>query len=1049
MKRLPAFSVILVFVVLIVMGAAVTPLLNIQFQPTKKQNNLSVSFSWADASAKLVEMEVTSKIEGLAASIKGVESVSSVSEKEGGRVDIKFKKNTNMESARFELSTLIRQVYKGLPDGVTYPRISAASTGASQESILTFTVNADIPTQQIETYCQDNIVKAIGLLEGVNSVQLTGATPFYREISFDPQQLAAYGLASSDISKVISSAFAEARIVGSVDNVGILLDNDIDPAKLEEIPIKSVNGRVIRVGDVARMEYKEKVPTVYKRINGLNTINISIYPEMYVNTIEVCARVKEKMQELSTRFPDKFSVIVAQDTSIDLKEEINKIIVRTVLSLIILLLFVLIVSRSFKYLSAISIALAANIFIAFLFYVLFDLEIHIYSMAGITVSLGIIIDTSIVMVAHYGYYKNRKAFLAILGAQLTSIGALAIVFFLPDDIKADLVDFAAVIIINLAISLVTSYLLIPALVDTMHVSERESLSGLKNKRAIVKFNNWYAKFILFGKRYKWVTFVIVILLFGLPVHKLPTKMEYEKGVDSTFVDIYNKTFGSQFYVSNMKDIVEKSLGGTLRLFNKRSASSGIGRSPARPVLSIQSSLPDGCTIVQLNDIILGMENYLSQFEEIDMFNTSISSYKNASIQVYFKKDIENSYIPLMIKSEIIAKAADFGGANWSITGLDDQRFDNHVGNGYKNQRIEMYGYNYDELYKYCQMLAASLSNNGRVREPGIYGEVGWGRSLSMTEYVIDYDRHKLASYDLSVKNAFNTLQDQLYSSTAATYYDENGNKMDVQIASKNKDVFDVWNLKNEYIAVGDKHLRFSDIGEIAKVNSGNNIYRENQQYKLVVAYDYVGTTEQASRLQRREVKKMNEEILPVGYKAKGSDGYGWGNHAGMKQAALLLLVTAIIYFVCAVLFESLVLPLVIIGLIPVSIIGVFIIFAITGCRFDQGGFASLVMLAGLVVNAGIYIVNEYKGQMIEKKYRGVNLYIRAFNHKIVPIMLTVLSTVLGLIPFLMDGPSEAFWFAFAIGTMGGLIFSLVALVVLMPIWTPLLKKGKKIKPVKA
>ena len=1046
MNRLPSFSVILVFVVLIVAGAGMAPLLNIQYEPSHKQSRLSVSFSWPDASAKLVEMEVTSKIEGLAASIKGVEKVSSVSKKEKGSVDIVFKKNTNMESARFELATLIRQTYRGFPEGVTYPAISTSSTGREAKSILTFTVNADIPTQEIETYCQDNIVKVLGLIDGVNSVELTGATPFFRELAYDPQVLDAYGVSISEVMEVIRSAMGDAQIVGSVSNVGILLTNDIDPERIEEIPIKSVNGRVIRVGDIATMSYKEKEPTMYSRINGLNTINISIYPEPYVNTIEVCDRVKAKVNELSLKFPDKFAVIIAHDTSIELQNEIDKIVVRTVLSLIILLLFVLAVSRSFKYLAAISIALAANIFIAFIFYVLFDLEIQLYSMAGITVSLGIIIDTSIVMVAHYGYYKNRKAFLAILGAQLTSIGALAIVFFLPDEVKANLVDFAAVIIINLSISLIVSYLLIPALVDTMHVSERQSLSGLKNKRGIIKFNRLYGRFIMFGKRHKWATFVIVVLLFGLPVDKLPTKMEYEKGTDSTFVDIYNKTFGSQFYVSNMKDIVEKSLGGTMRLFNKRSAGAGFGgnRAPARPVLSISASLPDGCTIGQLNEIVMSMENYLSQFDEIERFTTQITSYKNASIEVRFNKDIENSYIPLMIKSEVIAKANDFGGANWSIRGLDDQMFNNVIGNSYKNQQITLTGYNYDELYRYCQILAQSLSNNGRVREPGIYGKVGWGNSLSMYEYVIDYDRHKLASYNLSLRDAFSTLSEQLYSQTAGVYYDANGNKMDVVLSSKNKDVFDVWNLKNEYIAVGDKQLRFSDIGQITKVSSGNDIYREDQQYRLVVAYDYIGTTEQANRLQKREVKKMNEQILPIGYKAEGSADRGWGDRAGLKQFAMIMLVVAIIYFVCAVLFESLILPLVIIGLIPVSIIGVYVIFAITGCRFDQGGFASLVMLAGIVVNAGIYIVNEYRVQMSEKKYRGLNLYIRAFNHKIIPILLTVLSTVLGLIPFLMDGPSEAFWFAFAIGTMGGLLFSLVALVIIMPIWTPLLRKGERI-----
>ena len=138
---------------------------------------------------------------------------------------------------------------------------------------------------------------------------------------------------------------------------------------------------------------------------------------------------------------------------------------------------------------------------------------------------------------------------------------------------------------------------------------------------------------------------------------------------------------------------------------------------------------------------------------------------------------------------------------------------------------------------------------------------------------------------------------------------------------------------------------------------------------------------------------------------------------------------------CAVLFESLLLPLVIIFLIPLSFIGVFLVFGFSGWSFDQGGYASLIMLSGLVVNAGIYILHQYRGMQgaIGKK-SAMQLYIRAFNHKIVPITLTVISTVLGLIPFLMDGPDEVFWFAFAIGTMSGLLFSLLALVLVLPVW---------------
>ena len=91
----------------------------------------------------------------------------------------------------------------------------------------------------------------------------------------------------------------------------------------------------------------------------------------------------------------------------------------------------------------------------------------------------------------------------------------------------------------------------------------------------------------------------------------------------------------------------------------------------------------------------------------------------------------------------------------------------------------------------------------------------------------------------------------------------------------------------------------------------------------------------------------------------------------------------------------------------------------------------MIMLAGIVVNAGIYIVNEYN--RMPERHRS---FVRAYNHKIIPISLTILSTVLGLAPFLIDGKEEVFWFAFAIGTIGGMLFSFVALIIFLPMIMP-------------
>ena len=142
-------------------------------------------------------------------------------------------------------------------------------------------------------------------------------------------------------------------------------------------------------------------------------------------------------------------------------------------------------------------------------------------------------------------------------------------------------------------------------------------------------------------------------------------------------------------------------------------------------------------------------------------------------------------------------------------------------------------------------------------------------------------------------------------------------------------------------------------------------------------------------------------------------------------------------------------------MIPLSFVGLFLAFGVSDFTFDKGGFAAFVMLCGITVNAGIYLVSEWlscrygrwpvaAGHDLSyhpdfschpRPDRGsLRPYLRAFSYKIRPISLTILSTILGLIPFLFDGPDEVFWFAFAVGTIAGLFFSVVAMVLYLPVY---------------
>ncbi|MPN28803.1 Multidrug resistance protein MdtC [bioreactor metagenome] len=128
-------------------------------------------------------------------------------------------------------------------------------------------------------------------------------------------------------------------------------------------------------------------------------------------------------------------------------------------------------------------------------------------------------------------------------------------------------------------------------------------------------------------------------------------------------------------------------------------------------------------------------------------------------------------------------------------------------------------------------------------------------------------------------------------------------------------------------------------------------------------------------------------------------------------------------------------PLVIVFIIPVSFIGIFLTFYLFNLNFDQGGFAAFILLAGISVNANIYVLNEYNNiRRANRLITPMKAYLKAWNVKIRPIFLTIVSTVLGFIPFMVGEYREAFWFPLAAGTIGGLILSFIALFLFLPLF---------------
>lgn len=1032
------FRAILIMITLMIIGVAMIPLLSVQYMPSNQQGGITISYSWPGASAKVVESEVTSKIEGVLAPISGIADIYSGSGKENGYVSLSLKKNTAIDAIRFEISSRLRSLYPHLPDGVSYPTLSTGVRGDTPQPILSYTLNADQSTWEISQYAQKSLLPTLTQIEGVENVNLSGATPYEWVVEFDAERCARLGITGSDISSAFGADGAMHPLgITTDDNNAPLIVNfgsqRTSPDQWQFIEVKNVDNHIITLGDIAQMSRREELPRAYNRINGLNNINLTVYADVGVNNLSLATKVKNHISTLD--LPAGYSITLADDTTDYIKLELNKIYYRTGLSILLLLLFVFLVSRSWKYLLMIIATLTANILISFIFYYLLHIDIHLYSLAGITVSLGMIIDTSIIMLDHYSRFGNRRVFIAILAALLTTIGALMIVYFLPEGQKANLVDFAVVIIINLTVSLLISYLFIPALLNRfpLGIGNRKRFST-RSKRRLTRITSLYSRFITFGRRHRWAFILLAILGFGLPIHTLPTELGEKNTPDSTLTFLqrtYNKTIGTPLYQQTLKPYVEPALGGSLRLFAKDIFSSYQSTDPARTKIFIRASLPPGCDIHQLNATMLDMENYLSQFSEIDIFRTSISSYENGQIEVTFTPSAERAGFAFRLKDLATSKAISLGGADWSVYGVG-QGFSNSLNSGYKSNAITLTGYNYDELYLLCEHLLDSISPNPRVKDPIIAGS-RWD-FRNKTEFYLHFNLDRFALYNISPLDYFSALNTRLYNRSIGSYYDDSQTEA-IVLSSSSKEAFDAWHLTNDMLRISDRDIKLSELGSIQKLVSGNDIYKQNQQYSLTLAFDFVGSYELAQRFEKRHIERL-ERQLPIGYKVSGtSSGYWWGGEAGLPYM-LLALIAAIIFFICSVLFESLRQPLVIISLIPISFIGVFLTFSLFNLPFDQGGFASFVLLSGLVVNAGIYLVNEYNIMRRHGVNAGTTTYLRCWNRKIVPIMLTILSTVIGLLPFVVIS-REPFWFSFAAGAIGGMLFSIVAIMILLPILLPL------------
>ncbi len=952
-----------VFVCLSLIGVALLPLLTVRLAPSGTLPQITVFYSMPSHSSITIEKEVTARLEAAIERVRGICQVRSVTDNGNGCIYISIDRNSDANAVRFEIATRVRQLWGYLPEGLSYPQITITNAdNRASRPFLVYSIDAPVPTSEIEEYAENNILPALSRIKGVEKVDVSGATSLMTQYKYDNQQISALGIKEHQLAEAIK-----------LSNNGVITSNS----------------QIVCLDKLLTKEIIEDTPTSYFRINGQPSVFLSIMADKAANQLVVGNHVKELMEALTEKLPENYQLRIAYDATEEIDKQLEMVVNRSWLTVIILLVFVFFVYRSLRDTLMMAICLIVNLLLSAILYYIIGIEIHIYSLVGITISLNLIIDNMIVM-ADSIKRKGHQVYSAELTATLTTIGSVCVIFFLSEEEKMALYDYAWVIIINLACSLAVAFGLVPPLMKMMR-QRISNTSDKKTKLLVLKarYSKYYEVFIrwLLPKR------IFAFVLMGL------------------------------FLASSIWVFIQEVKEGSY--FNNQERET---------VLYASASLPNGATLEEMNSIIKKMESFLCSFEEISVFETDIYDARHATIGIHFKPQYRHGGFPYTLKGRIIAKALTIGGGAWSVYGLQDQGFSNDVREAAGNFEIKMEGYNYNELCNHANRMRDTLMLRKRIKDVNIAAEYSpWKEDYN--EYILSLDNYRMAQLGLTTAQFFSQVSPLFIHSIDIRK--EDGSVF--RLKSKQGELLDVWALMNLPIETGNGIYKVSDVAVLEKHRVPQRIIKVNQQYQLILQYEYIGSYEQGRKFREEDIRRF-KSTLPMGYSVEVENSWRQWPSENKETYLMVGLAVLIIWFILTVSLNSFLQPFAIIFLIPISMMGVFVSFWLFEMKLDEGFLASLIFLSGITVNSGIFLISEYRFIQKEKPLLPcVVVYKKALNHKIIPILLTQFSTVLGFTPFVI-GSLESFWFNMAVSIISGVIMSIIGILFFLPL---LLLSNKK------
>ena len=1012
-------TIAMTYLAIAAVGVASFIVIPLELLPDVEYPRLTVRTSWSGASPEVVEAFLTAPLEAAAQQVRDVGKVRSESSEGESEVEIEFARGTDMDFARLELGERIQSIRGGLPPDVR-PEIQAyvpAEFRTGNRADMRYTLAGSHTFERLREQAEEDLRPELLGLEGVEEVYVAGGEDREIRITLDRARMEAQGVRPADVQAALDEATL-VRTAGKLQRGAtewvVTVRNQIESAtelgELIVIPDTMGDGRVVRVADVAEVADAYADPERLYRINGQPAVSLWLIRGIGTNALRVADAVKARVADIQSRLPPGMRLTLAYDGSREINRQLTDLRLRALAAGIVVFLVLLLFLGSFRSAAIVFATVVFSVLIAVNLLYFGGLSLNVLTLSGLAMGFGLIVDNSIVVLENI--YRRwlggeaakvaaergtRQVALPIVAGTLTTVIVFVPFLYLQGELRLFYLPFAYAVGFSLLASLFVAFTFVPGLTARAFGRDVRARPSAGSYPATPGARAPESAAI-------YVRFYRGVLSFAL-AHPI----------------LVLAVTGGAFF-------------GSYRLFNEHVERGAIwGRGFGQETyISIFVNLPRGAELARTDELVQSFEAQLAMLPEVERYTSNVQS-ERAALRVTFPDSLENTYVPVAIRDQLIAYSYLFAGAQVQVYGYGPSFY----GGSFSppSYTLKILGYNYERVRDIAGDIGRRLERFGRVREVNTNVSSGWRSGETASEYVLTVDRPRLAGYGLSVEDLLRYVVSNLQGRVGFNRISLAGEEVAYALKLGGYREFSFADLRDLLVPTPTgERVRLADVADVGRQDVLSRIIREDQQYERLVGWEFRGPRKLGDRVRDAVVEST---ALPPGYKIEEEEGIFWSVEDRQQIYTVLIFAVLLIYIVTAALFESLRAPLVVLLTLPLALIGVFLIFFYTGAAFTRSAYIGVIMMAGIVVNNSILVVYHI-GELRKAGGAGGELkaaIVQGTLERVRPILMTTLTTVLGLLPLILFSETidATIWNALALATIGGLVASTIFVLTSIPV----------------